>query len=127
MDPLSIAASTAALAHVSHKIISTTRSIRDAPQEIHETSLQITSILAALQKLSRLPGDSFVWHIIKPDLERASQTAVDLHLLLRQISQADGKINHTAWLRQKSKLSHLRTKLKDAVALLGLTLELSAT
>lgn len=127
MDPLSITASTAALAHVSHKILSTTRSIRDAPQEIHETSLQIASILATLQKLSRLPEDSFVWHIIKLDLERASQTAVDLHLLLRQISQADGKINYTAWLRQKSKLGQLRTKLKDAVAILGLTLELSAT
>jgi hypothetical protein len=83
--------------------------------------------LATLQKLSRLPEDSFVWHIIKLDLERTSQTAVDLHLLLRQISQADGKINYTAWLRQKSKLGQLRTKLKDAVAILGLTLELSAT
>jgi hypothetical protein len=127
MDPLSIAASTATLVHVLRKSLNAIQAIRDAPQEIRETSLQISSILAVLQKLSRLTGDSFVRHIVDADLGRASETALSLYLLVREIFEEGGKFNYTTWMRKKSKLGQLRTKLKDAVGVLGLALELFTT
>ena len=127
MEPLSIAASTAALAHVLHKVLSTIQSILDAPQEIHGMSLQISSILKTLQKISRLPRDSFIWKIIEADLERASEVALSLNLLLREVFKEGGKVNYTAWMRTKSNLNQLRIELKDVVAVLGLALELSNT
>ncbi|KAJ5345749.1 hypothetical protein N7452_003753 [Penicillium brevicompactum] len=127
MDPLSIAASTAALAHVLHKVLGTIQSIRDAPTEMKSMSLQISSTLDTLQKISRLPRDSFVWKIIEADLERASEAALSLNLLLQGVFKKGGKINYAGWIRRKSNLYKLRTELKDLVAVLELALELSTT
>jgi ABC-type transporter Mla subunit MlaD len=127
MDPLSIAASIAALIHVAHKITESVQAIRDAPRLIrtvaNETEV-LASIFSQLEKFLPAAQDDEMRQL-KALLQRMKALLVELEKELDGIaSESPGLLDRMKWTTREADVNQILADLLQQKASLTIMLNL---